>query len=92
MKSAKKSLGQNFLIDKNVVKKIINIVDIRNKNVLEIVEEKIKRETYEGENYIWGSILGVKSEIVNDPNSLFNKRLKQITLCIAYKEHLYKEH
>ena len=36
MKFAKKSLGQNFLIDKNVVKKIINIVDIRNKNVLEI--------------------------------------------------------
>ncbi len=48
------------------------------KNVLEIVEEKIKSETYEGENYIWGSILGVKSEIINDPNSLFNKRLKQI--------------
>ena len=36
MKSAKKSLGQNFLIDKNVVKKIINTVDIRNKNVIEI--------------------------------------------------------
>ena len=48
------------------------------KNVLEIVEEKIKSETYEGENYIWGSILGVKSEIINDQNSLFNKRLKQV--------------
>ena len=36
MKFAKKSLGQNFLIDKNVIKKIINIVDIRNKNIIEI--------------------------------------------------------
>ena len=33
---AKKSLGQNFLIDSNVVKKIINLVEITNKNVLEI--------------------------------------------------------
>ena len=36
MKFAKKSLGQNFLIDKNIIKKIINSVDIRNKNVVEI--------------------------------------------------------
>jgi len=32
----KKSLGQNFLIDKNIIKKIINIVDIKNKNIIEI--------------------------------------------------------
>ena len=36
MIKAKKSLGQNFLIDKNVINKIINIVDIKNKNILEI--------------------------------------------------------
>ena len=36
MKFAKKSLGQNFLIDKNIIKKIINTVDIRNKNIIEI--------------------------------------------------------
>ena len=36
MKFAKKSLGQNFLIDKNILKKIISIVDIRNKNIVEI--------------------------------------------------------
>ena len=36
MKFAKKSLGQNFLIDKNIIKKIISIVDIRNKNIIEI--------------------------------------------------------
>ena len=33
---AKKSLGQNFLIDKNVINKIIQITKIRKKNILEI--------------------------------------------------------
>ena len=33
---AKKSLGQNFLIDKNVIKKMVSISDILNKDVLEI--------------------------------------------------------
>ena len=33
---AKKSLGQNFLIDKNVIKKIINLSDIKNMNIIEI--------------------------------------------------------
>ncbi len=32
----KKSLGQNFLIDKNILKKITNVTSIENKNVLEI--------------------------------------------------------
>ena len=32
----KKSLGQNFLIDKNVIKKIINLTKIKNKNIIEI--------------------------------------------------------
>ena len=32
----KKSLGQNFLIDKNVIKKIVNLAVIKNKNVIEI--------------------------------------------------------
>ncbi len=33
---AKKSLGQNFLIDKNVLEKITNIINIENKIILEI--------------------------------------------------------
>tara|TARA_Y100000816_G_C26089552_1_gene575561 strand:+ start:1290 stop:2078 length:789 start_codon:yes stop_codon:yes gene_type:complete len=33
---AKKSLGQNFLIDKNIIKKITNIINIENKNVFEV--------------------------------------------------------
>ena len=33
---AKKSLGQNFLIDKNIIKKITEIIDIENKTILEV--------------------------------------------------------
>ena len=36
MKEPKKSLGQNFLIDKNVIKKIINQTNIKDENILEI--------------------------------------------------------
>ena len=32
----KKSLGQNFLLDKNIIKKIVNILKIKNKTVIEI--------------------------------------------------------
>ena len=32
----KKSLGQNFLIDRNVLEKIVDTVEITNKEVLEI--------------------------------------------------------
>ena len=36
MNYSKKSLGQNFLIDKNIIKKIINSINLRNKNIIEI--------------------------------------------------------
>ena len=36
MIKAKKSLGQNFLIDKNIIEKIVNLVDIEKKEILEI--------------------------------------------------------
>ena len=32
----KKSLGQNLLIDKNIINKILSLTNIKNKNVLEI--------------------------------------------------------
>tara|TARA_X000000950_G_scaffold222233_1_gene267660 strand:+ start:435 stop:1223 length:789 start_codon:yes stop_codon:yes gene_type:complete len=51
MIKAKKSLGQNFLIDHNIISKIVNIVDIKDKNILEIgpgtgnlTEEILKRK------------------------------------------------
>ena len=36
MIKAKKSLGQNFLVDKNILDKIVNIVNIENKIILEV--------------------------------------------------------
>ena len=36
MIKAKKSLGQNFLIDKNIINKIINTIQITNNNIIEI--------------------------------------------------------
>ena len=36
MIKAKKSLGQNFLIDQNIIDKIVNLIDIKDKNILEI--------------------------------------------------------
>ena len=33
---AKKSLGQNFLKDKNILKKITDLIEIRNRNIIEI--------------------------------------------------------
>tara|TARA_B100001248_G_scaffold68660_1_gene48480 strand:+ start:12518 stop:13300 length:783 start_codon:yes stop_codon:yes gene_type:complete len=36
MKFSKKSLGQNFLKDKNIIKKIVNLTEINDKNVVEI--------------------------------------------------------
>ena len=32
----KKSLGQNFLIDKNIIKKIVSLTVVKNKNIIEI--------------------------------------------------------
>ena len=48
---AKKSLGQNFLIDKNIINKIINIVDIKDKTILEVGP---------GKGYLTASILKKK--------------------------------
>ena len=34
---AKKSLGQNFLKDKNIIKKIVNLVKVENKNKINLI-------------------------------------------------------
>ena len=36
MIKAKKSLGQNFLIDENIIKKITSLIKINNKSILEV--------------------------------------------------------
>ena len=33
---AKKSLGQNFLVDENILKKIVSIIKIENRSILEV--------------------------------------------------------
>ena len=52
MNYPKKSLGQNYLIDKNIIKKIINFREIFDKHILEIgpgkgalTEEILKKKT-----------------------------------------------
>ena len=41
MNLPKKSLGQNFLIDKNVINKILNLSTIYNNHVIEIGPEQV---------------------------------------------------
>ena len=36
MIKAKKSLGQNFLVDENMLKKIVSIIKIENRSILEV--------------------------------------------------------
>ena len=36
MNYSKKSLGQNFLKDKNIIKKIVNLKNIKNKNIIKV--------------------------------------------------------
>ena len=36
MIKAKKSLGQNFLIDLNIIKKIVSLIEINNRAILEV--------------------------------------------------------
>ena len=36
MINAKKSLGQNFLSDRNILEKIVNVTTIKNKIILEV--------------------------------------------------------
>ena len=36
MIKAKKSLGQNFLVDKNIIDKITNLIEVKNKSILEV--------------------------------------------------------
>ncbi len=36
MIKAKKSLGQNFLVDRNILEKIVNVTQIEHKTILEV--------------------------------------------------------
>ncbi len=67
MKFSKKSLGQNFLIDKNVIKKITSLVNISNKNIIEIGP---------GKGALTNEIIKAKPKsfkLIEKDNDLFNK-------------------
>ena len=66
---AKKSLGQNFLIDQNIIKKILNLVDIKKQNIIEIGPEN---------GALTDEILKKpKSLIIIEKDYLLSKKLKE---------------
>ena len=81
MIKAKKSLGQNFLIDKNVIDKIIKTVPVINKEILEVgpgtgnLTREILRNNpskmylIEKDTFLADSL----KEIINEKVTIFNK-------------------
>ena len=74
----KKSLGQNFLKDQNIINKIINLKNIKNKNIVEIGP---------GNGALTEKILdkNPKSLIVIEKDNRLSDRLKE-----KYEESLYE--
>ena len=76
MIKAKKSLGQNFLIDKNVLQKIINAVNIENKSILEVGPGTGNLTSYILENKPKKVIVIEKDNLlVQELKKLFGKRI-----------------
>ena len=76
MIKAKKSLGQNFLNDKNVLQKIINSVNIENKSILEVGPGTGNLTSYILENKPKKLIVIEKDNLlVQELKKLFGKRI-----------------
>ena len=45
MIKVKKSLGQNFLINENILERIVSLIEIKNKSILELNKIYPKRKT-----------------------------------------------
>ena len=76
MIKAKKSLGQNFLNDKNVLQKIINSVNIENKSILEVGPGTGNLTSYILENKPKKVIVIEKDNLlVQELKKLFGKRI-----------------
>ena len=93
----KKSLGQNFLIDKNIIKKIINLIEIKNKNIIEIgpgkgalTKEILKKNPkslvlIEKDNKLYQDL---KNEYLNkDKIKIFNKDILDFNFNILKKKN-----
>jgi len=79
MIKAKKSLGQNFLIDQSVIEKVVNVVDIKGTNILEVgpgtgnlTIEILKKNPNEL------VVVEKDDELVDKLNLRFNKKIKII--------------
>jgi 16S rRNA (adenine1518-N6/adenine1519-N6)-dimethyltransferase len=71
MSFPKKSLGQNFLTDLNIIKKIINLTKIKNRNIIEIGP---------GKGALTDKILEKNPKsliLIEKDNNLFNKLVKK---------------
>ena len=91
---AKKSLGQNFLIDRNILEKITDIVSIKNKSVLEvgpgtgnltdyILRKKPKNLTVIEKDYNLANDLKIK---FNDQITIINEDILNINEHKLFKE------
>ena len=66
MRLPKKSLGQNFLIDKNIIKKIIKLACLKNRNIVEIGPGKaligmVKRTIKSANSFSINTIADIKN-------------------------------
>ena len=66
MKFTKRSLGQNFLIDKNIIKKIVDLTNIKNRNIIEIGPGKalsgiVKRTVKNAKSFSINTITDMKN-------------------------------
>ena len=87
MKFAKKSLGQNFLIDKNIINKILNLSTIKGRDIIEIgpgkgalTDEIIKRKP-------------ARISLIEKDNNLYkflNDKYKNIKNIKIYNEDILK--
>ena len=79
MIKAKKSLGQNFLIDKNILKKIVNIVPIKGKTVLEVGPGSGNLTTFiVNKNPKKFIVIEKDSNLVKYLDGIFNNKIKII--------------
>ena len=83
----KKSLGQNFLKDQNIIKKIINLKNIKGKNIVEIGP---------GKGAITDKILNEKPDsliLIEKDNNLLNnlkEKYKKFKFIKFYNEDILK--
>ena len=76
MIKAKKSLGQNFLTDRNILEKIANIVSIKDKNILEVGPGTGNLTSFILKNNPKEMLLIEKDdELANNLDTIFNEQI-----------------